>query len=309
MTVMRFLWAAATAAALALTAAAATADVGYAPPGTDLIVRLNGDNIRRSKLFAPLRATRDFQRFEQSMHGTLHKAGMTFDDLLATDLFLFGSTAAADMEKLRFMLLARTRGAFAPKLLAMVDNAFDDEGGRDQLQKLSVGGREARLIRDEDDTTAVIAAEDDLLALLVNLAPTALPKRSAEPKLAAGMRPDALLCVAFENGRGIDPKLLELLPPVAVPLLEGAVAAKAELLDGDGRIVIAAEVEYATPERTQEAGGQFGVLILMGKMGLKKKHREWLRVLNRLELSADDRKVRLHFDCPVDDIARALRRR
>jgi len=295
-------------AVTSMTAAAATSDVEYAPPDTDLIIRINGEKLCKSKLFAPLRATRDFRRCENDMRNSLVKAGMTMDELLCTDIFIFADTRMKDLERLPFTLLARNRNGFAPKMLMFADNYYDDEANRDTLKKTAVGGREARLIDDGEDAFAVIALEDDLAAVLVNTA-AVLPTRRPGSKLAAGLRSDALISIVFKNDRGLGRKFAEQLPQVAAPFLEEAVAAKADLVDTGDRIVLKAELTYATAERAQEAYGQFSGVIMMGVFALRKKNPEWVKILTRIRVTVNGRKVSISLKCGHADLNRALQRR
>lgn len=302
---MRFLWSVVLGAVSAVTAAAApAADVEYAPANTDLIVLVNGEKLLKSKEFASLRATSDFRKVEGDMKNTLANYGMTMDDLLSTELLLFINTAK--QRNPNFTLLARNRNGFARKMLAMTDGQFGDEVYRDLLKKDPVDGKEARVIREDGDTTAVIALEDDLIALLWNTEPVAAPVRAPGAKAAAALNTDAMVSIAFDNPDGISREMMMLLPQTVSPFLEGVIAAKADAMDVGDRLVVTAELLYPDQEMAQMAAGQFNGLIMMGQLALQKKNPEWARILRRARISVEDRKVRLSFKCRSDELTKAL---
>ena len=301
---MRFLWSAVLGAVLAVTAAAAPTDVEYAPTDTDLVVLVNGGKLLRSKVFAALRATSDFRKVEGDMKNTLAKYDMTMDDLLNTDLLLFINTAS--QKNPNFTLLARNRNGFARKILTMADVQFSDESYRELLKKDPVDGKEARVIQEDGDTTAVIALEDNLVALLWNTTPVAAPARNPGSKLAAALNTDAMLSIAFDNPNGISREMMVQLPPAAVPFLEGVIAARAEAGEVGDRLVVTAELLYPDQETAQMAAGQFNGLIMMGQLALQKKNPEWVRILKRARISVKDRKVLASFKCRSDELTKAL---
>lgn len=302
-----WLWAVLCAAGLAATASAAPADVGYAPPGSDLIVRINGPKIFRSQTLALLRHYEHVKRFEADMRSGLTKYGMSADDLLNTDIFLFCNTGAVGAEKpLSFCVIARNRKAFAPLVLDYVSEEFGDEDNPASLKKDPICGKAARVCKDEDGAFAAVALADDLVWLQYNSIPTALPTPHPPDEVGRMVDSEAMIGIAFRNQRGLGGEILEMLPPVVDPLLRGVTFVKAHLFDRGNFVAIEAELLYFTPELAQNAVGQFNGMLLLGAMASKEKHPERVGVLRKFKTVCEGNKVVIRFSCRNDELARAF---
>ena len=299
------------AALVAVTVAAATANAapqlaGYAPPGTDLIVRLNGPKIVRSRAFALIRESRNFRKTEEDMRNELAKSGMTMEALLNTDVLLFTDTGKFDIEKpFSFMVVARNQGNFADLVLKRV-GALCEEDVRAVLKKDPIGGREARLYKDDEDTIAAIALDKSCAAVLWNVVPVAVPVLRQPGELARRMDPDALICIVFKNDKGVNRDIFEQLPPVVEPFLVGAVAAVADLQDGGDRLILKAELVYATVERAQDVAAQLNGMLLVGMMSMSKKKPARAAILKKFRVTLRERTVVIDFACRNDKLARAF---
>ena len=299
-------WAVLCAAGLAATAGAAPADVGYAPPDSDLIVHINGPKISSCQTFALLRKCEHAKRFEADMRDGLAKSGMTVDDLLNTDIFFFANTGATGAEKpLNISVIARNRKAFAPLILDYVSD-MSDEDNPASLKKDPICGKAARVCLDEDSAVAAIALDNDLVWLQFNTVPTALPMQRQPGELGRMVNPEAMISIAFKNPRGFNGAILEMLPPVVDPLLRGVTFVKADLFDRVDRVVIEAELVYFTPELARNAAGQFNSMLLLGAMASQKKHPERVRVIRKVKTVCNGNKVVIRFSCRSDELERAF---
>lgn len=294
------------AAGLAATVNAAPADVGYAPPESDLIVRVNGPKIFRSQTFALLRGHAQVKKFEADMRKDLADIGMTVDDLLNTDIFLFGSTGGFDIAKpVSFSVIARNPKAFSAAILAYVSD-MGDEDKPESLKKDPICGKEARVYREEDATVAAVALDKDLVFLQFNAIPTALPVLRQPGELGKMVEPEAMVSIAFRNPRGVGKDVLEILPQVVEPLLHGVTFVKADLYDRGDRVAIEAELVYPTPEIAQNAARQFNSMLLLGAMALQKEHPEKTRVMRKVKIACDGNKVVIRFSCRNEELAKAF---
>ena len=281
-------------------------ETGYAPLGTDLIVRINGPKIARSRAFALIRESRNFQKAEADMRGELAKSGMTMDALLNTDIFIFGDSDEFGADRpLGFTLIARNGGDFTAMVLKRV-SAMGEGDEHAVLKKDPIGGREARLYKDDDDTIAAIALDKDLVAVLYNVEPIAVPVPRQPGELARRMAPEALISIAFKNDKGVNREIFEQLPPAMGPFLEGLVGVVADLLDGGDRLALNAELVYGTPERAQDVAAQLNGLVMVGMMSLADKKPAQAKVLQYFRISCRGRKVVVRFSCRNDRLARAF---
>ena len=285
---------------------AAPQDVGFAPPDTDFIIRINGPKIVSSRAFALIRESQNFRKTEADMHNFLGRSGMTMDALLNTDVYLFCNTGRIDAEKpLSFTMIGRCPGAFAELVLKRVE-AMREGVDRAVLKKDPIGGREARLYKDDDDTIAAIALDKDLAAVLYNVDPVTVPELRQPGELAKRMNPDALIAIVFKNAKGVNRDFIEQLPPTVEPFLTGAVEVTAHLSDGGDRLVIKAELVYATVERAQDVAAQLNGMLMVGMMSMSKKKPARAAILQKFRIVCRDRTVVIDFSCRNDKLARAF---
>lgn len=297
-------------AGLAMTVSAAPEDVGYAPPDTNLIVRVNGPRICRSQVFAQLRKASRFARIEKDTRSDLAKLGLTIDDLLDTDIFVFffiDSGGSDNVAQPRFNMVARSGKPLADTALAWLDAQIEPGDWR-TFDKKPVDGRKARVLRDEVTSLAVIELEKDLVQYSMNTKCAALTRRP--PVAFAGfMAPDAMLSVACRMDEVADAEFCRRLPPEYAQFSQffvGLRTAAVNILDGGDRIRIDAELAYSDVERAKMVTSQLNGMLFALMLSLSDKEPEKVAVLRKLRITFRERKVVISFSCRNDELGHAI---
>ena len=292
-------------ASAVLSASAASGDVGYAPPETDLIIRVNGPQICRSRLFAPIRKDSRFVKVEKDMHGDLVKLGLTIDDLLDTDLFVFiSANRNRDSERPCFDMVARNGKPLADKALVWLDDQVDPDDG-EVFENKPVDGKPARLLKDEDISRTLIALEKDLLQLSVNSSHRALTPQMP-PAFAGAMQPEAMISLACRLNGIADEELCKQLPPMIAPFALGVGTATLNVLDGGDEIRINAELGYPEPERAKAVRAQLKYFLFAMAMSLAEKRPDKVAVLRKIRVSGRGQIVTIRFSCRYDELVNVL---
>ena len=298
-------------AGLATVVSAVPADVGYAPPETNLIVRVNGPRICRSQAFAQIRKASRFARIEKDTRSDLEKLGLTIDDLLDTDIFVFvfvnsGGVINVDRQPC-FNLVARSGKPLADTALAWLDTQIEPGDWR-TYDKAPVDGKKARVLRDEVTSIAVIELEKNLLQYSMNTKCAALTPR--QPVAFAGsMAPEAMLSVACKMDEVADEAFCRRLPPEYVQFSQffvGLRTAAVNILDGGDRIQIDAELAYSDVERAKMVTSQLNGMLFALMLSLSDKEPEKVAVLRKLRITFRDQKVVITFTCRNDELGLAI---
>jgi len=297
------------AAGLAGVVSAAPADVGYAPPETNLIVRINGPRIRRSRAFASARKASRLVRIEKDAQRDLEKLGLTFDDLLDTDIFVFFfiDPGSGDVAMPRFNMVARSVKPLADTALAWLDAQIEPGDWR-VFDKKPVDGKAARVLKDEFTVLAVIALEKDLVQYSMNTKCSALTLR--RPVAFAGfMAPEAMLSVACKMDEVADEEFCRRLPPEYAQFSQffvGLRTAAVNVMDGGDRLRIDAELAYSDVERAKLVTSQLNGLLFALMLTMSEKNPEKVAVLRNIRIVFREQKVVITFTCRSDELERAI---
>lgn len=288
------------AAGAFLSASAAPEDVGYAPPGTNLIVRINGPRICSRPVFDTVRKDSRFIKVEKDSRSDLAKHGLVIDDLLNTDIFIFADGKAYDPRRPRFTLVARGVKPLAETVLTWLDLQIEPSDWL-SVAKTPVGGKNARVFRDEDNLWTAIALEKDLFQLSLNVPSAALTPRPPVA-FAAVMAPEAMLSLSCKMDEVADAELGKRLPPELAPFVPGLESATVNILDGEDRVRIKAELIYPAPERAKAVRSQLNGLLLALMFSQAEKHPEKVAVLRKIRVSGKGPRVKISCSCRYDEL-------
>ena len=306
---IRLLWSV-VLCAVAVVASAAPADVGYAPPETNLIVRVNGPRIRRSRAFELVRKSPRFSRIEKDAQRDLEKLGVAFDDLLDTDIFVFVFIDAGGRDKAAqpcFNMVARSGKPLAGTALAWLDTQIEPGDWR-TFAKDPVDGKPARVLKDEFTSLAVIALEKDLVQYSMNTRCAALTPRPPVA-FAKFMEPEAMLSVACRMDEVADEEFCRRLPPEYAQFSQfvvGLRTAAVNILDDGDRIRIGAELAYSDEERAKMVTSQLNGMVFALMFALSDKDPEKVAVLRKLRIVFREHKVVIAFSCRNEELERAV---
>ena len=118
------------AAGAFLSASAAPEDVGYAPPGTNLIVRINGPRICSRPVFATVRKDSRFIKVEKDSRSDLAKHGLVIDDLLKAGLLDDAMFAANYIDYLKTTGIGRIKAVFKLKNKGVPQDIIQEAMGK-----------------------------------------------------------------------------------------------------------------------------------------------------------------------------------
>jgi len=289
------------AAALLLSAVnSMAADAGYAPAGTDLIVRVDGARISRGKVFAAIKAKPEFAKVEKDMRNVLAKYNLTLDDVLKTDICFFARTVKLGGEKPVFHLVARN-----PKISGDTALSWLDSERNGKLEKTQVDGKTARVAAGKDGSVTMIALDKDLVQFSVNAEPCRALVPRPKDKLAGFLNPKPAICLVYKGSPASYRVFAQLIPEIA-PFLSVIDLAVVNLTDDGDLIRLDAELRGINLEQAQNLEGMLGMAILGGMMSCAKKSPEKAELLQRFRVVRNDTKVFVTFECPVEMLNDAL---
>ena len=273
------------------------ADVDYAPPEADLIFRINGAKLCRSRAWAAIRSSDEFGKCAADVRHVLAKSGVTVDDVFDnTDLCIFADTrAACDIDAL----------AGNPKIAADTAlNWLDSERGG-LAEKTRIDGRPARVVREDGLAVTAIALDKHLIQFSVHDAPAKALVRRPRGGLAGAVDLNSALCLVYKCTPVSYEVLGRQLPQVA-PFLNGLEVAVVRLNDDDGIVRLDAELRVADLERAQNIEGQLNMLLMLGMMSWQKREPEKAEIVRKFRITRRETRIFVNFACPYEELCGAF---